>query len=169
MRHRVFVFVFVVLGMSACDQQDGSHSSAGPGDSSISVALPEAIRSEGLPPEGFSAIVSSNCMVGGSLTRDGSNFSGTFRDVDEGDCTFTITFMYDSVFGLVELATASLTINIVRGQTNTVAFDQGDFVLPDTDGDGDSNLAEIGVDRNPFASVWGQFNWGGQQQWSAIP
>ena len=173
--HRVLLIAFVVFGIAACGPQD-SQSNARPGDSNVSVAMPESIVPSALPAGGtLSATVSSSCVAGGApqaLTNDGSgNFTGTITGVATGNCTFTIVFLFqDPDFGQIELVTASRTIN-VGGGTNTLGFGQSDYVETDTDGDGVPNLDELD-DTNrsdpTTAPIWGQAAWG-FEKWTAGP
>jgi alpha-tubulin suppressor-like RCC1 family protein len=143
-----FVSVLLLFMLSACGQPHGNTQATTTGEQG-GQALPFAVAT--LPN---ASDLKANLLCPNGITVDvhintsDNTFSGTCNDLIPGASqTFNIIFIYGSAE--TELAHASKTMDVVAGSNTTLSFTNTDYIKPDDDNDGFTNLDEIAVGTDP--------------------
>ena len=153
----LFLVVVATIGLSGCSSDSNPNNDNGSAKSTAGVVIPSTIKATALPNTGTltaKIFVDGSTNAASSKTVDLSAMEVTFTlTVATGDHNFTVVFyfddlVYNSQTWELARATTSSPVSVGKGSTTKVtSFNP--YSYQDFDGDGVSNLLELGAGTDP--------------------
>lgn len=146
--YRVLILSFLLFG---CDEEGVGNSNS---NSIYSIATPR-ILTRALTGD-CAANLAAQVVLGKNqnfkMAKEEGGWTATIKNLKPGEHQFGIDFSCTTdAYSKVLLAKAEKSFNLSAGNTE-VSFNDDEYTLPDTDGDGLSNLVEFEQGSNPLVA-----------------
>jgi uncharacterized delta-60 repeat protein len=144
----VFAGIFLAFFLVGCGQNGDQQTRISAGtENNFSSPLPAQLE-KARPGLTAKVIVDGGTPFPLQIVND--QVQGTIPDLPIGPHTFEIQYFIDGVL----VATATVNATIQAGTDTPVPFDSTQFVFPDADGDGASNLNEVEIFGSGSNAPW---------------